>query len=196
MRRRFDMRRLFMLFMVCAIVLMVISVAPAKEKSAGMPGAIVANVITLEATVEAIDYQKRTVTLKGPDGTTKTLTVGKEVKNFDQIKKGDKVKVDFLEEVALFMRKPTEPPDAAETAVVGVAPKGKKPGMFNVNTVEITANVEAIDYKKQTITLKGPEGNLVTFKVDKSAKRFKEVKKGDQVVLRYTEAFAINVTKP
>jgi hypothetical protein len=189
------MRRLFVLFLVCAMVLTVTPVALAKEKSAGKPGAVVAEVIALEATVEAIDYQKRTVTMKGPEGKTKTLTVGKEVKNFDQIKKGDKVKAEFIEEVALFVRKPTDPPDAAEANVVGIAPKGKKPGMFTVNTAEITANVEAIDYKKRTVTLKGPEGNLVTFKVDKSAKRFKEVKKGDQVVLRYTEAFAIAVTK-
>jgi hypothetical protein len=190
------MKRLFVLFLMCGMILMVTSVAPAKEKAAIKPGAVVADVVTLEATVESIDYQKRTVTLKGPEGTTKTLTVGKEVKNFDQIKKGDKVKADFLEEVALFIRKPTESPVGVESGVVGVAPKGKMPGMFNVNTVEITANVESIDYKKRTVTLRGPEGNLTTFKVDKRVKRFKEVKKGDQVVLRYTEAYAINVTRP
>ena len=40
------------------------------------------------------------------------------------------------------------------------------------------------------------EGNTVTLKVDKSAKNFKNVKKGDQVVARYTEAVAISVQKP
>jgi len=192
------MRRVFVLFAVCVLSLVVASVvsaASSEKKDAGKPGAVVADVVAVEATVEAVDYQKRTVTLKGPEGKTKTLTVGKEVKNFDQIKKGDKVKAEFIEEVALFVRKPTDPPDAAEAQAVGVAPKGAKPGMFTVNTAEITANVEAIDYKKRTVTLKGPEGNLGTFKVDKSVKRFKEVKKGDQVVLRYTEAFAIAVTK-
>jgi hypothetical protein len=32
--------------------------------------------------------------------------------------------------------------------------------------------------------------------VDPSVKRFKEVKKGDEVVVRVTEAFAISVNKP
>jgi hypothetical protein len=50
--------------------------------------------------------------------------------------------------------------------------------------------------KKRTVTLKGPEGNLSTMKVGPAAKRFKEVKKGDQVVLRVTEALLIDVSKP
>ncbi len=189
------MKRLFVLFLMCAMVLMVASGAFAQKKDAGMPGGVVVNVIAFEATVEGIDYQKRTVTLKGPEGNVKTFTVGKAVRNFDQIKKGDKVKAESLEEVAVFVRKASEPPMAGEVSTIGVAPKGKKPGFIDVNTTEITANVQAIDYKKRTVTLKGPEGNVMTYKVDKSVMRFNEVKKGDQIVLRVTEALAITVTK-
>jgi hypothetical protein len=73
---------------------------------------------------------------------------------------------------------------------------GAKPEGVVVNTTELTATVEAIDYAKRTVTLKGPEGNTVTLKVDESAKDFKNVKKGDQVVARFTEAVAISVQKP
>jgi hypothetical protein len=62
--------------------------------------------------------------------------------------------------------------------------------------MQLTATVEAIDYKSRTVTLKGPEGNVHTFKVDPAAKRFNEVKKGDQVTIKMTEAIAISVTKP
>ncbi len=189
------MRRLYVLFLICAITLVGTSSVFAEKKDAGKPAAVVAEVLSFEAAVEGIDYQKRTITLKGPEGEAKTLTVGKDVKNFDQIKKGDKIKAEYLEEVAVFVRKASEPPDAAEVSMVGVAPKGKKPGIVDVNTVEVTANVQAIDHKKRTITLKGPEGNVMTYKVDKSMKRFDEVKKGDQVVMRITQAFAIAVTK-
>lgn len=189
------MRKLFVLFLMCTIMLVGTYSVFAEKKDAGMPGGVITNVIAVEATVEGIDYQKRTVTLKGPKGNTLTLTVGKDAKNFDQIKQGDKVKGEYLEQVAVFVRKASEPPDAAEASTVGVAPKGKKPGIVSVNTVEVTANVQAIDHKKRTITLKGPEGNVMTYKVDKSVKRFNEVKKGDQIVLRITEAFAITVTK-
>jgi hypothetical protein len=43
------------------------------------------------------------------------------------------------------------------------------------------------------VTLRGPQQKAVTLKVGKEAKRFDEVKKGDEVVVRHTEALAINV---
>jgi hypothetical protein len=100
----------------------------AEKKDVGMPGGVVVNVVAFEATVEGIDYQKRTITLKGPEGNTKTFTVGKAVRNFDQIKKGDKVKTEFLEEVAVFVRKASEPPAAAEVSTIDVAPRVRSPG--------------------------------------------------------------------
>jgi hypothetical protein len=64
------------------------------------------------------------------------------------------------------------------------------------DTVEVTARVEAVDQAARTVTLKGPAGNVRTFKVDPSVERLKDVKVGDDVVLRYTEALAIAVVKP
>jgi hypothetical protein len=62
--------------------------------------------------------------------------------------------------------------------------------------VELTGNVESVDAQKHTIELKGPAGNVRTFKVDPSVKNLSQVKKGDQVVLRFTEAVALSVVKP
>ena len=57
----------------------------------------------------------------------------------------------------------------------------------------MTARVEDIDYKTRTVTLRGPQQKTTTIKVDKSVKRFNEVKKGDDIVIRPTEALAIEV---
>jgi hypothetical protein len=65
-----------------------------------------------------------------------------------------------------------------------------------VNTVDVTGSVEAVDVAKRTVTLKGPEGKTRTLKVDPSVKRLAEVKKGDQVVARHTEALALSVDTP
>lgn len=43
------------------------------------------------ATVDSVDYENRTGTLKLPDGTVLTFKAGPEVRNFDQVKAGDKV---------------------------------------------------------------------------------------------------------
>ena len=166
------------------------------KKDAGKPGAVVAESVTLEATVVAVDAAKRTVTVKSADGATRTFKAGKEVKNFDQIKAGDKVKATFFESVAVFVRKSNEKASAAEATTVGVAPPGAKPGMFVVDTFEITAKVQDMDLKKRIVTLKGPEGNMRAFKVDKSVENLDKVKVGDELVVRVTDAMAIAVEKP
>jgi hypothetical protein len=169
--------------------------APDKP-SAGAPGVVMADVVVINATVEAVDKDKRTVTLKGSGGRTVTLKLGSNAKNFDQIKVGDKVKGKFLDSVALFVRKAGTPPDAAEMQAVSVAPRGQKPKAMAVDTVEISAKVEKIDYKSRLVTLKGPEGNTKTIKVDPRVKRLGEIKVGDDIVLRHTEAMAIEVVPP
>jgi len=170
--------------------------APKAAAPAGKPGVVVADVARITATVEAIDQAKRTVTLKGWQGRTVTLTVLPEAKNFDQIKVGDKVKTKYVDAVAIFVRKSNEQPNAAETQAVAVAPRGQKPLGTAIDTVEVSANVEKIDYQRRLITLKGPEGNVRTIKVDPRVKRLNEIKVGDDIVLRRTEAVALEVTPP
>ncbi len=168
----------------------------AAKKPAEKPAGVMVDVVTVEATVDAIDTAKRIITLKTPTGMQRMVKVGPEVKNFDQIKVGDKVTARFLESVAVIVAKKGEKPAASEVQTVEVAPKGEKPAAVIVDTLEITAVVEKIDYKKRTISLKGPEGNVRDFVVDKSVKNFKNIKKGDDVFLRFTEAVAITVDKP
>ena len=74
-----------------------------------------------------------------------------------------------------------------------VAAKGANPGGVAVETSEMTAVVEAINYKTRTVTLRGPQQKTVTLKVDDSVKRLNEVKKGDEIVVQRTEALAIDV---
>jgi hypothetical protein len=166
------------------------------KKKAQKPGAVAVETITAAATVDAVDTAKRKVTLKFADGKTQTYKLGPEVRNFDQIKVGDQVKTTYAESIAVFVRKSNEKPSADEVQTIQLAPKGAKPGVLMTDTFEVTAAVEAIDYKKRTVTLKGPEGNLKTVPVDKGVKNFKNVKVGDEVVMKITEAMAIYVEKP
>ncbi|MCX5734360.1 MAG: hypothetical protein NTW68_08555 [candidate division NC10 bacterium] len=76
-----------------------------------------------------------------------------------------------------------------------MARPGEKPAGLVVDTTEITASVEAIDYAKRTVSLKGPQGDIRIIKVGPNVERFDQVKQGDQVVVRHTEALAISVQK-
>ena len=112
------------------------------------------------------------------------------------VKPGDQLVVRYFEPLALFVRKGSEPRAAAEgSRGPGGARQGKKPAPVAVDTVEFKGTVEAIDYAKRRVTLKGPEGKTRTIKVDPSVKRLDEVKKGDQIVVRHTEAIAFSVRR-
>jgi len=167
------------------------------KNSTDRPGMVVTETKTVTATVTAIDYKTRKVTLTGQDGNSLTVTAGPEVKNFKQVKKGDQVTIDEVESIALIVTPKGEiAPSAGQTTKVKAAKPGEKPGVVAVRTTQVTATVKEIDYKTRMVTLKAVDGSETTLKVGPQAKRFNEVKKGDQVTVSMTEATAIKVTTP
>ena len=184
-----------------AVVLLVglTSVTMAQQKESddksAKPGRVAVDTVTLTGTVKAVDLDKKTATIEGSGGRVVTVDA-KNARNLDQVKVGDKVTLTYTREVAVTVRKTDQPPSVSEARTVELAPKGQKPGGMEVRTVELTGNVESVDPQKRTITLMGPAGNVRTFQVDPSVKNLDQVKKGDQVVLRYTESAALSVAKP
>jgi len=71
-----------------------------------MPGGVIADTVQIQADVEGVDYQKRTITLKDPVGEIRTYKVNKEVKRLKEVKKGDQVVVDVTQALALEVVKP------------------------------------------------------------------------------------------
>jgi hypothetical protein len=60
----------------------------------------------------------------------------------------------------------------------------------------ITATVESVDLDKREVTLKGPLGNTVTVKADKSVKRLDEIKAGDTVRATYYQSVVAALREP
>jgi len=70
------------------------------------------------------------------------------------------------------------------------------PGKGTVtNVAKITASVEAIDAAKRTVTLKGPEGKVVTITAGPEVKNFDQIKVGDFLVVLYVEALTLELKK-
>jgi len=187
------------MWLLVLAVLIGLSVSPSsaqekqEKKPADRPNAVVTREASITATVEAIDYDKRTVDLKGAKGNVISLKVGPEAKNFNQVKTGDRVTAKYFESTAIQVRKPSEPPFAEKESSIQITPKEKTPKDIAVETNEMTTVVEAINYKTRMVTLRGPQQKTVTLKVDDSVKRLNEVKKGDEIVIRHTQALAIDV---
>ena len=158
-------------------------------------GAIEVGAITATSKVTAVDPAKRTVTLTNEAGETNTYTLGKNVRNFDQIKVGDEVKATLLESVAVTVSKSSAPPNAGERDMVAVAPKGAMPGVIMAKTRQITAKIVSVDPQARTVTVEGPAGGTPTIKAGPKV-NLDELQKGDDVTLRVTDALALRVEKP
>jgi hypothetical protein len=167
--------------------------APAKKEPAKKPSIKKEQTISETATVEAVDLTTRVLTLKGSKGNVFDLKAGEEVRNLPQVKVGDQVKVKFYQSLAIDVMAAGKAPGGVQEAVVmDRAKQGDKPGGVIGSSVTVTATVEAIDKKKQTVTLKGPEGKTKVVKVQ-NPNNLKNVKVGDEVVITLTEAVAISV---
>jgi Cu/Ag efflux protein CusF len=169
----------------------------AQDKSKASPAAQgkgVAEIVRVTATVESIDQATRTVTLKDSKGKLFAFVAGDDVRNLAQVSKGDVVTLDYAAALAVRLAKSaSKVRERTVTEGVKRAEAGQMPGGMAVREVKVVASVEAIDAKKQMVTLRGPE-HTVSMKVQDPA-MLQGVKKGDMVEAVYTEAVAIKVEK-
>ena len=155
--------------------------------------------VSVTATVQAIDLSKREVTLKGPLGNVVTFTVDKRVKRLNEVKVGDDVTADYYVSLAAELRAPTEEEKQNPVQILEVkakAPKGTEPAAGALNVIKVVTTVEGLDLPTQSVTLKGqgPMGYTATIRA-KSVENLKKLHLGDTIVVTYTEALAISVEK-
>lgn len=169
---------------------------PAAQAPKIVDGVGAADVTTLTAKIEAVDHDKRTVTLKGPMGHSETLNVDPSVKNFAQVKAGDNIVVKYSEAVSVKLEKDVHGRSASmSTTGPMTAPAGAKPGLAAQRQMVIVAKVVALDPKRQEVLLLGPNNGYAEVKV-KDPAVFNDVKAGDHVQVTYTEAVVIDVVTP
>jgi hypothetical protein len=161
----------------------------------GVPGGITTTTTRMTAKVSAIDYDKRRVTLEDDQGNKKTLVIGPEAINFNQVQKGDIVMVTVASELVVHVRGKGEPANDGVAALAGRAPEGNKPAAVMAGTVEETAIVKAIDLKAHTATLQFSDGSQQVVAVRPDVDLSK-AKIDTEVVIRMTAAVAIAVEKP
>lgn len=181
------------LLQTLSLALLFAASAPVAAQSA-LPKAAVGERVTAEFSVEAVDPATRRVTLKAADGSVRTIKAGPDVKNLAQVKVGDRVRMTYVQAIALELKKGGT---GIRSAVVGESASsarlGEKPAGMAERHVTVVGTVEKVDPATRRVTVKGPQGNLVDVSVADPAK-LKAVKVGDEVELTYQEALAITVS--
>jgi hypothetical protein len=132
----------------------------------------------VRATVQGFDASQRVLNLKLPDGTEITCTVNPQVKNFDRVQSGDKVKVKLAEELAVYVLRNGWLPIAGGKA----------------EAIGFNAKVQSVDPSYRLLKLQYLNGQTQDLKAGLDAKLM-EMQSGDAVVLQSAEALAVHIEK-
>lgn len=153
------------------------------------------NTTTATATVISIDQTKRMITLRDDkSGQEDTYSIGAEVKRFEEIKAGDKVRTTFNESIVLQVRRPGDPPLPAGSDTAVTRGTGKLPSATVAAQEKMTVTVKSIDATVPSLTVTTPDGRVVTRKIE-DKKHLANVKPGDQIDITYTRALLLSIER-
>lgn len=171
-----------------------------------------AGVVTMNATVQAVDVENKVIDVVGPLGNIVQIQTPPEV--IGTIKINEKITISYSDQVAMALRKVQGPPANAansDNAIAGEEEAGMNmdpateaeqtfdqatpSGVAELDLIEMTAPVTKIDYANRIVTLVGPKGDVHVVRVDQSVPGLNAIKPGDKVVVELTRAVAVSVKR-
>ena len=174
-----------------------------KAQTPAAPNAMVVDALVTdnlfqlyEGTVTKIDKKTRTIFFKNSEGESK-FVAGPEIKNFDQIKNGDRLSVTYELAVAIELIKTKSDGirSKVETSSEVTSKPGEKPTRTISNTTTIIADIINVDRAKKLVSVKGPSGKVTVVTV-KNPLLLADVNVGEQVRVIYFDAMAGSITTP
>jgi len=161
----------------------------------GVPGSVRTQVKTTTATISAIDYQTRQVTLKDAQGHRQTLQANPNVQRFEQVKVGDRVHAEVAEETAVFLSARGVAADDGIIQRLLQQARSDQPGMALHSSEQVTAQVTAVDRAEHSVTLGYPNGISRTV-LGRPDVALDEHAVGSQMVIRVSTAMLVRGEKP
>jgi hypothetical protein len=156
---------------------------------------VVSTAREMVAAVDRVDARTRTVVVRGPDNRPQTLQLGPEVQNFAQIRRGDRVRVQYEEAIAVRMAAPGSTLEP-EAAVGGVrAAPGQRPGAGTIAAARTRVSITSVDAANNRVSFVGPSRveRTVAVRTPEMQAFLRTLKPGDQVDVAIAEAMAIRV---
>lgn len=139
-------------------------------------------------------HETREAVLTDKNGQKRTVTLGKNVKNFDQIKTGDIVTINTYLQTAIFVGKIGEVPGAGQSKLIFSAHKGDKPGMIEVEKNYVTLVINKLDPVKKTVSVTLPDNSKKTITTPNL--NFAELKVGQDVIVEIKTETSVIVSAP
>jgi hypothetical protein len=182
---------------MASLVVLAFAAAPPAALSAGRTVESSSQSVTSTVTVKSIDATNRHVVVADASGKTFAMKVPSGVRNFDQVKVGDKVKATYTVETELMIspRNAPLPPDA-EATLAARAAKGELPAGVVANHIVVTGAIIGIDMANHTLKIVSPQGGQVhTIAVRRADRQqaMANLKLGDKITAFVTESLMISV---
>lgn len=158
-----------------------------------MPSSSESIIVKQQFEVLSINHDEKWVQLKDRSGFTKKVNVGSNTTNFDQVKVGDIVNVNYAETIVIKAFGADAINAGVESeSIFANAAKGQKPAKAMATAKTIVVTIAAIDLKNSLVTLKDKSGNTKTFR-PRTVSNLQKVKVGDKVAVSFAKAIAITV---
>jgi hypothetical protein len=153
------------------------------------------NKVAASATVTKIDAIKRTLTLKTESGEEIPLEASAAVRNLPQVKVGDRVTVTYFEAIGAQMRKPGDSTEATVDLGAGRTDPGTRPGGVVAAVQTLPVTIVSVDTKTNTVKFYASDKQVrsITVKRPEAKAYIAKLKAGDEVIVTYSEAVAIEV---
>jgi hypothetical protein len=181
---------LLTLFLVAAVQ----QPAFAKGGRHSMTSTLMSRSESISGTVQSFDSASRAIVVKGSDGNLLTLKVGDRIKNFADIKSGEKVVARYFEPVAVSVEASSAAPASTEIGEIAVAPLGKNTKGTVADLVQCKGTIEKIIPQSRNVWLKEENGNVLMFKVAHSVKNFGSLNIGESVLVTHTTPVVYSLT--
>lgn len=156
------------------------------------------NEYVAEAEVVGVELPARIVTLRREDGSLFRTRASEDVRNLEQVKAGDKLRIRYKETLEATLRPEYERAGPAQGAyAAGRAEAGAKPAAGVGLAVSVRVKVVSIDRENDIVVCSLSSGELRSHRVVTAKGRdfLKKLRIGDVVQLDYAEALAVSVEK-
>ncbi|MDD1963572.1 hypothetical protein NP534_26080 [Pseudomonas sp. 39004] len=149
--------------------------------------------------VQAIDLEKRLVTVQGANDKPVTFQLTEKAKALPNLKVGDTVDIYVTRAVAYVLNTDVggAPKVSDESGTIRATANNPNPGGEAFRQVRVTSQIKKIDLKQHEVSLLPPEGKLQVVKVENPdlQARMKNLKVGQTVDAIYTEVLRVETSR-
>lgn len=150
---------------------------------------------TATVTIQSVNPATRELVVQDAQGKNFTLKAPEQVRNFGQLKAGDRITATYFLETEFALSSPNgKLPPNTETLIAARAARGELPAAVVANHLVVTGAIIGIDMQNHTLKVVNPKGGQVhTISVQRAAGRaaMAKLKVGDYVTAYITEGMLI-----